>query len=247
MTTTAVVTGAGSGMGRLLAERLAGRGIAVHALDSDAAALATLAAGASGVQPHAVDVSDAEALAALLSPLAPEVDLVVTAAGIGHTGSVAETPPATFTRLMAVNYLGTVATIAPLLPAMIERRRGRIVIFASLAGWVPAPAHGPYNATKAALVMYAEVPRSELAGTGVRATCVCPPAVATPLLDAMPHTKPGLRFVAPLSPARVVDAVEQAIERDRFWVFPDAGSKVLWRLRRFVPGLVGAAVGRMLR
>ncbi len=245
---TAVVTGAASGMGRILAARLARRGTTVHALDRDAAALASLASGdPSTIVPHAIDVTDAAALDALLRPLAASVDLVVTAAGIGHTGRIAETEPATFARLMAVNYLGTVATIAPVLPAMIERGRGRIVLFASLAGWVPAPAHGPYNATKAALVMYAEVLRSELARTGVRVTCVCPPAVATPLLDAMPHTKPGLRFVAPLVPEHVVDAVELAIERDRFWVFPDAGSKILWRIRRFTPRLLGAAIDRMLR
>ena len=244
---TAIVTGAASGMGRILAARLARGGATVHALDRDAAALAVLASEQSAIVPHAIDVTDAAALEALLRPLADHVDLVVTAAGVGHTGPIAETAPATFARLMAINYLGTIATIAPLLPSMIERRHGRIVIFASLAGWVPAPAHGPYNATKAALVMYAEVLRSELAATGLRVTCVCPPAVATPLLDAMPHTKPGLRFVAPMPPEKVIDAVERAIERDRFWVFPDAGSKILWRLRRLVPGLLGSAIDRMLR
>jgi short-subunit dehydrogenase len=244
---TAVVTGAASGMGRILAARLARKGATVHALDRDAAALDALAREGPSIVPHAIDVTDAAALDLLLRPLAASVDLVVTAAGIGHTGRIAETDPATFARLMSVNYLGTIATIAPLLPSMIDRRRGRIVLFASLAGWVPAPAHGPYNATKAALVMYAEVLRSELAGSGVRVTCVCPPAVATPLLDAMPHTKPGFRFVAPMSPEKVVDAVERAIERDRFWVFPDAASKALWRLRRFMPRLLGTAVDRMLR
>ncbi|MGH9188129.1 MAG: SDR family NAD(P)-dependent oxidoreductase, partial [Acidimicrobiales bacterium] len=94
---------------------------------------------------------------------------------------------------MAINYLGTLNTIVPVLPAMVRRRTGRIVLFASIAGWLPARSCAAYNPSKAALVMYAEILRQELAGTGVGVTCVCPPAVATPMLDDMPAAKAALR------------------------------------------------------
>jgi short-subunit dehydrogenase len=116
-----------------------------------------------------------------------------------------------------------------------------------MAGWVPAKAHGPYGATKAALVYYSEVLRSELAGTGVRVTCVCPPAVATPLLDDMPVAKNSLGLVKAMQPAAVVDAIERAIDRDRFWVFPDATSKLMWRMRRYTPRVLDRAIAKLVK
>lgn len=243
---TAIVTGAASGMGRLLAERLAGRGVHVHALDRDAEGLTALADGTGGIEPHPVDVTAAEGLEAVLKPLAPTTDLLVTAAAVGHTGRLEETAVSTFSRLITINYLGTVNTVAAILPAMTQRRRGRIVIFASMAGWVPAAGVGPYCATKSAVLTYAEVLRDETAASGIKVTCVCPPAVDTPLLDAMPEFKSGSsRLAKPLSAATVIDAIEEAVSRDRFWVFPDSLSKVLWRARRFTPGLLQAAMTRM--
>lgn len=243
---TAIVTGAGSGMGRVLATRLAERGSTVHALDRDGDALEVLAKEHDTVVAHTVDVTDAEQLKSVLEPLSP-VDLLVTAAGIGHTARIIDTPTEMFARLMAINYMGTVATVAPVLPNMLARGTGRIVIFASMAGWVPARAHAPYNATKAALVMYAEVLRAELRGTGVGVTCVCPPAVATPLLDDMPAAKTGLGLIKAMQPGDVVDAIESAIDHDRFWVFPDTTAKLLWRLRRHAPRLVDVAVSRLVK
>ena len=245
-TSTALVTGAASGMGRILALRLAGAGTTVHALDRDADALEVLSKEHDNIVPHPVDVADASALAAVVAPLADTVELLVTAAGIGHTARLLDTDPATFERLMRVNYLGTVNTIGAVLPAMQAKRRGRIVVFASMAGWVPAVAHGPYNATKAALVMYAEVLRIETRGHGVHVHCVCPPAVDTPLLDAMPVSKAGLKYMKAMTPGRVVDAIESAMEKDRFWVFPDASSKVMWRMRRYTPRVLDGLIRRML-
>ena len=242
----AIVTGAASGMGRLLSARLAASGTLVHALDREERALADLAAGSDGIRIHPVDVTDTTALAGVLRELAPTADLVVTAAAIGHTGRIVDTPVETFERIARVNYLGTVATIAPVLPAMLAARRGRIVLFASMAGWVPAPAHGPYNAMKAALVMYAEVLRQEVRSSGVRVHCVCPPAVATPLLDDMPAAKEALGLVKALRPEAVVDAIERGVGRDRFWIFPDAGSKVMWRARRHTPRVLDAFVRRLI-
>jgi short-subunit dehydrogenase len=234
-------------MGRIIATRLARGGTTVHALDRDADALELLAKEVPGIEIHPVDVTDAAALDAVLAPLAPAVDLVVTAAAIGHTGRLVTTPFETFERLARINYLGTVATIAPVLPAMVAAGRGRIVVFASMAGWIPAPAHGPYNAMKAALVMYSEVLRGEVGPAGVTVHCVCPPAVATPLLDDMPAAKDALGLVKAMRPEAVVDAIEKGVARGSFWILPDVPSKVMWRVRRHTPRLLDAAIRRMIK
>jgi short-subunit dehydrogenase len=243
----AVVTGAASGMGRLTALRLAERGAAVLALDHSPDALDKLAAEQPSITVAAVDVRDPAALADALAPVLDTADLLVTAAGIGHTGRVLETDLDTIRRLMDVNYLGTVATVKQVLPGMVDRGRGHVVIYASMAGWVPAPQHAPYNATKAAVMMFAECLRAELRGKGVAFTVVCPPAVATPLLDDMPVSKAAAaKSLKPLTPEKVVLAVERAIESDRFMVIPDLPSKALWRMRRHTPGLVSAFTGKMI-
>lgn len=240
--TTALVTGAGSGMGRLLAQRLAERGIEVTAVDRDAAGLSELES--AGLATEVLDVTDADAIAALVAGRL--WDHLVTAAGIGHTGSVETTAPEVHRRLMEVNYLGTVNVVTAALPAMRAAGRGRITVFASLAGWVPAPEHGPYGATKAALVLWSQALRRELAGTGVEVTCVCPSAVATPLLDAMPAAKRGARYVRPATPEQIVAAVLTAMDRGRPWVFPRE-AKALQLLQRFTPRALDRATRLMLR
>lgn len=241
---SACVTGAGSGMGALLAQRLAERGMEVVALDRDEAGLSRLAERAPTITTKVLDVTDADAVSDAVGGRA--WDHLVTAAGIGHTGAVAATAPEVHRRLMEVNYLGTVHAVTAALPAMTARGTGRLTVFASLAGWVPAPEHGPYGATKAALVLWSQALRRELAGSGVGVTCVCPSAVATPLLDDMPAAKRGARYVRPASPEQVVDAVLKAMDRGRPWVFPRE-AKALQVLQRFTPRALDRATRLLLR
>jgi short-subunit dehydrogenase len=129
---------------------------------------------------------------------------------------------------------------------MLERRRGDMILFASMAGWVPTLLMGAYNASKFAVVAFSEVLHHENRGRGVRMACVCPPPVATPLLDqgratAWPKL---LDQMPPIEPQAVLDEIETTLERDRFWVFPGRGTAFGWRLRRFVPSLLWRAVHR---
>lgn len=241
---TACVTGAGSGMGRELAARLARQGTSVLAIDRDETGLKALADEVPGVEWTAIDVTDPGAVHDAVA--GHPWDHVVTAAGIGHTGRVDDTALETHARLMAVNYLGTVATVKAALPAMQAAGRGRITIFASLTGWVPAPEHGPYGATKAALVLWSQALARELRGSGVGVTCACPSAVATPLLDDMPASKRGARYLRPAEPEEVVDAVLKAMTTGRPWVFPRE-AKALQLLQRYVPGLLDRTTRLMLR
>ena len=242
--TTACITGAGSGMGRVLARRLHERGVSVLGVDRNAEGLDELGRTCPGIETAVVDVTDPGAVAEAVG--GRPWDHLVTAAGIGHTGKIADTDPATHRRLIEVNYLGTVNTVVAALPAMEQAGRGRVTVFASLAGWVPAPEHGPYGATKAALVLWSDALRRELAGSGVHVTCVCPSAVATPLLDAMPAAKRGGKYVRPATPDEIVDAVLKAMDRDRAWVFPRE-AKALQVLQRFTPRLLDRATRLMLK
>jgi short-subunit dehydrogenase len=244
---TAVVTGAASGMGRLVAERLAARGTEVLALDRSEVGLQSLAELSDRIQPVAVDITDPEAVTQAVGPTDGRLDLLVCAAGIGHSKGILETPFEEFDKLVHVNYLGTVATVKAALPAMLDRGSGHIATFASMAGWVPAAKHAPYNSTKSAVIMFSEILRLETRGQGVSVSCVCPPAVRTPLLDDMPVSAAAAeRYVKPLTPLRVVESLERAIEADRFWVFPDPVSKSLWRLRRYAPRALDAVTRRLL-
>jgi short-subunit dehydrogenase len=138
---------------------------------------------------------------------------------------------------MAINYGGVVNVSKAVLPGMVERGRGDLINFASLAGWIPTPHFGAYNASKFAVVAFTEVLHHENRGSGVRFACVCPPPVRTPLLDQAKSQPKLLAEVPPIEPEVVLDAIETSLEKGRLWVFPGRDSAMAWRMRRFLPGL----------
>ena len=101
------------------------------------------------------------------------------------------------------------------------------------------PASGT-QAMKDAVVAYTEVLHHENRGRGVRMTCVCPPPVATPLLkQAEENVWPKIFDEAPaIEPQAVLDAIETSLEKGSLWVFPGRGTKLAWRMRRWLPGLM---------
>jgi len=247
----ALVTGAGSGMGRLAAERLAGPHKVVAALDRDAEAVEKAAASVDAMHPYVCDVTDADAVARVIGQIVDEhgpIDRVVNAAGIGVGGYIAESSVETFHKVMDVNYFGIVHTCAAIVPSMIERRTGQIVNFASLAGWIPGPGMAAYNASKFAVVAYTEVLARETERKGLRVLCVCPPQVDTPLLQdlvdqgAVPEGTKQMKTT--LRPADVVDGLEDAIEGGKLYYFPGRGSTALYRARRYAPDLTWKLIRR---
>jgi NAD(P)-dependent dehydrogenase (short-subunit alcohol dehydrogenase family) len=239
----ALVTGAASGMGRLATRNLARDGARVAALDVDEAGLRETAEGLSGVTPFCVDVTHADAVAAAVkeveATLGP-IERVMNAAAIMPLGRLLEQDVETIDRIMAINYGGVMHVAKAALPAMLERGRGDLVNFASMAGWLPTLLMGAYNASKFAVVAASEVLYHENRGRGVRFACVCPPPVATPLLDQGRATAwPKLLEQSPvLEPQEVLDAIEDALEAGRFFVFPGRGTALAWRMRRFLPSLL---------
>jgi 2-keto-3-deoxy-L-fuconate dehydrogenase len=179
----AVVTGAGSGIGKAIAELFAAQGAAVFVVDRDqAAGRATVDAirAASGrAELAAADVTDEGAMLALARGL-PPVDVLVANAGIGHVGDLSSTTAADLDRLYAVNVRGVFNSCKAFAPAMIERRRGSVINMASIGGVVGIRLRLAYTTSKFAVVGLTKALALDHSHTGVRFNCICPGRVATP-------------------------------------------------------------------
>jgi NAD(P)-dependent dehydrogenase (short-subunit alcohol dehydrogenase family) len=235
-----LVTGGGSGMGRLAAQRMADAGARVAAVDVNAEGLRETAHGRERISLHALDVSDARAVEALVKEVEAElgpVDRVYNAAAIMPTALLLEQDIDTIRRVMDINYGGVANVSRAVMPGMLERGRGDMINFASIAGWLPLMHFGAYNASKFAVVAFTEVLAHETRGRGVRVACVCPPPVATPLLQQAKSKPRVLEELPPIRPELVLDCIEDALERGRLWVFPGRITQATWRMRRFVPWL----------
>ncbi len=186
---TAVVTGAGSGIGRSIALLLGRRGAAVHVADLDGAsaeavAAAVTAAGGTAVA-HTLDVTDPDAVAGLADDVfaAGPVDLLFNNAGIGHAGAVTDATLQDWRRLLDVNVMGVVHGLHAFLPRLLAQDRpAHIVNTASMAGLVPNPGMAPYSASKAAVVGLSEALEGELAGTSVGISVLCPGIINTAIV-----------------------------------------------------------------
>ncbi|MDR0344029.1 MAG: SDR family oxidoreductase, partial [Nocardiopsaceae bacterium] len=187
----AVVTGAGSGIGRALALGLARCGAQVALADRSAEALAGTArqcerAGGQ-VRADTVDVTSRAAVLDYATAVRNdfrEVSLVFCGAGVIHTGSLLASEFADIDPVISINLLGTVNTAKAFLPALIASGDGQLVTFSSGFGLVAAPHYSAYSASKFAVRGFSESLRQEMAADGhpVSVTCVYPGRIRTPIL-----------------------------------------------------------------
>jgi NAD(P)-dependent dehydrogenase (short-subunit alcohol dehydrogenase family) len=232
----ALITGAASGIGEATAVKLAARQWSVTAVDIDPDGLASLARRVGGVRTHVCDVSDARGVDGLPAAVGP-VDRLVHAAAISELGRALEQPREDFDRIWQVNFVGTVNVVRAFLPAMVERGRGEVVIYSSMAGWLPPWRLSAYAASKAAVNAYAEVLAAECRGSGVKIRCVCPALVDTPQYRRLVAKDPTVAGRA-MPASAVVDAVERSLGGDGLFVFPGRVAKVGIALRRYFPWLL---------
>jgi 2-keto-3-deoxy-L-fuconate dehydrogenase len=179
----AVVTGAGSGIGRAIAELFAAQGASVLVADRDAAAARAtveIIREASGRAELAiVDVADEDAVLAWATGVAP-LEILVANAGIGHVGDLTGTTAADLDRLYAVNVRGVFNCCKAFVPPMIARGRGSVINMASIGGIVAVRQRLAYTATKFAVVGLTKALALDHSHTGVRFNCICPGRVETP-------------------------------------------------------------------
>jgi 2-hydroxycyclohexanecarboxyl-CoA dehydrogenase len=183
----ALVTGAGRGMGRAIAERLAAEGARVAVTDVDRA---TAEDTASALGPPAcaihLDVTDPASVASAVEKatgvLGP-VDVLVNNAGWDHMAPFLETDPELWDRIIDINLKGPLHCARAILPGMVERRSGRVVNISSDAGRVGSTGEAVYSATKAGLVGFTKTLAREMARFRITVNVVCPGPTDTPLLD----------------------------------------------------------------
>jgi 3-oxoacyl-[acyl-carrier protein] reductase len=222
--TRAIVTGASRGIGRATAEGLAARGARVGLLSRGEDELAALAAKLPDESVVlAADVGDGESVAEAVERFTGEtggLDLAVVNAGIAHYGPFMHLPIERAEEMVRINLLGTLYTVKAVLPPMLDRARGHLVVVASGAALRAFPWGATYGATKAGQRAFAEALRHELSGTGVSLTTVYPGEVKTHLhdheLDRMPD---WYRREEAISPGRVAEAIVKAVEEDRRHVY----------------------------
>jgi NAD(P)-dependent dehydrogenase (short-subunit alcohol dehydrogenase family) len=183
----AFITGAGSGIGRACAQRLAAEGafVAVSDRDVDAAkATARLAEGDGGALPLVADVADEGSIAEAVALAADEaggLDAVVTCAGVLGSAPTHETPLELWERVLDVNLTGTFLAVRQCLPHLLEAGGGSIVTIGSVASVVAGGYAACYDASKGAVLQFTRAIGAEYAHRGIRANCVCPGAVKTGL------------------------------------------------------------------
>ncbi|MFP5348163.1 MAG: SDR family NAD(P)-dependent oxidoreductase [Actinomycetes bacterium] len=240
----ALVTGASSGIGTALAERLAAAGVDLRLTGRSREALAEVASRTGG-QVLAVDLAAPDAAVAVAEWSGP-VDLLVCNAGQGWAGRTTDMPAGEARRLLDVNVAGHLELVRLLLPPMLDRRRGRVVLVSSIAGLLGVAEESVYAGTKASLHVFGESLRYELEGSGVGVTTVFPGAVDTPFFDrrGSPYAR---RFPRPVSVDDVAQAVVRGIERGRDDVFVPSWLVVPARLHGAAPGLVRVLQGRFGR
>lgn len=173
---TALVTGASSGIGAAVVERLCGEGLRVHALARSADALAALAER-TGCIPHAIDVTDLAGITALTE--AHAFDILVNNAGVDRPGSLLNADAQGVDLLVDVNLRAVLHLCRLVVPGMVERNRGHVINISSIAGAYNFGGNSTYHATKAAIHMLSRQLRIDAYGKRVRVTEICPGRVAT--------------------------------------------------------------------
>jgi 3-hydroxy acid dehydrogenase/malonic semialdehyde reductase len=217
---TAAVTGASRGIGLAIAQRLAAEGarVALLARDEERLVHAASALGTAAL-PVACDVRDLAAVESAVETMKAAFgdtpDAVVCAAGIFSLAPVSATSPASFGDAIAANLLGPFLVARAVLPRMLERGAGHLVLIGSAADRHPYPENGAYAASKFGARGLWEVLRAELRGTGVRSTIVSPGPTDTAIWDAYdPVARPDVvSRSAMLHADAVADAVCYALTR----------------------------------
>ena len=248
-----LITGGSQGIGLATARHVLERGARVSLVARNADRLASAedeleqAIGdPTRVAAEPADVTDPDAFEeafGLLNAQFGPVDVLVTNAGGARPGHFEELPSSVFTEQMALNYFGTLIPIRSVVPSMIERRAGHLLLVSSAAGIVDVYGYSAYAPTKFAVRGLAETLRAELKPHGIVVGCAFPPDTDTPGLAAESETKPEAteriaKTIKTRSADDVARTIVRGIERDRLVITADRSTAMLARMS----GLLGPAV-----
>ena len=249
---TALITGASSGIGEAFARALAGRGQDLVLVARSAGRLEALAAeltAAHGIRADVIaanlaDPSSPDAVVAELRARSIEIDTLVNNAGFGTHGEFADLDPRRERDEVVVNVYAPVALTRALLPGMVARRSGAIVHVASTAAFQPLPYMATYGATKAFLLSFGEALAEEVRPHGVRVVVLCPGQTDTAFFAGIDEARVGRARTT----EQVVATALRALERGRVVVVDGVANYALANMNRFAPRrLVARLAARVQR
>jgi 2-hydroxycyclohexanecarboxyl-CoA dehydrogenase len=265
---TALVTGAGSGIGRATAHALAARGATVLCTDRDEAAAEKTAAECAersrpgslvAHRPYRLDVADrqeVEAVAAAVHRMHGALAVLVNNAGVGMTGSFSDMTAEEWTFIRSVNLDGVVNCCAAFSPPMLAAGRGHVVNVASGLAFLPTANESAYAATKAAVLQLSQCLRANWAPAGVGVTAICPGFINTPIVTSARFTggkeDPRARerlvkaFARAHPPEMVGEAIVAAIASDRAFVPVGFESVLGWYAHRLTPVVLQQRIARLI-
>jgi short-subunit dehydrogenase len=251
---TVWITGASSGIGEALAYALSRRGARLILSARRAERLRAVKAACAGPEAHHVvplDLADPASLtgaaARVLETLGP-VDVLVNNGGISQRALVEAVDVDVIRRIMEVNFFGAVGLTKAVLPSMLERGAGHVVVVSSLVGKFSTPRRSAYAASKHALHGFFDALRAEVWDRGVHVTIVCPGYVRTEIsrnalaADGTTHGRMDAGQKKGIAPERCAEAIIRAVEKDRDEVLVGGKETLAVYVRRFFPGLFNRVI-----
>lgn len=258
----AIVTGAGSGIGRSFAYELARRGGTVICADINEERAEQVAASLKALGSKAIarrcDVGDAKQMEALSDEaeklLGRPVTLVINNAGVGLGGPIGDVPLDDWHWCMNVNLWGVIHGCHYFAPKLRDLGYGGIINVASAAAFGAAPEMSTYNVTKAGVLALSETLAAELAGTGVKVTALCPTVVPTNIVNdgKLPErrrefARSAMTRFALTTADKVARQTLDALDRGELYVLPQIDGRLAWRFKRLMPRLYARTVGETYR
>jgi NAD(P)-dependent dehydrogenase (short-subunit alcohol dehydrogenase family) len=256
----AFVTGAASGLGLAICERLAHSGWKLLIADINVAALSradnTLRELGAQTMPVVMDVTrqaDLQRAADALREAWGGVDLVFNNAGIAMGGAIDELAIEDWQKTIDIDLWSVIYGCVIFSPILKQQGGGHIINTASSAGTLAGPEMAAYNVAKAGVVSLSETLKVELSKDNIGVTVVCPTVFATALGDTLKTDRTMeqnlLRQLetSKVTPSQVADHVISAIERNRLYVMTQADARWGWRFKRWFPETFSAVIGHLYR
>ena len=186
----AIVTGAGQGIGKAIAEKLAAEGALVVVTDVDEASAKDTAAAIGGAAVSVrADVTSRESIEAMVAHVLGQfrrIDVLVNNAGWDKASFFVASDPADWDRVIAINLYGVLNTCKAILPILAAQGHGSVVNLGSDAGRVGSSGEAVYSAAKGGVIAFTKAIAREMARHQVNVNCVCPGPTDTPLMNAVP-------------------------------------------------------------
>lgn len=259
--TRAVITGAGSGLGRAIALEVAGRGGSILVADihegrveETASLIRSLGSRAETIVADVTKLEDVEAMAEAMDRAFGGVDLVVNNAGVAVAGPVGEVPLEDWRWILEINLMGVVHGCHVFAPRLKAQKSGFILNVASNAGIASLPEMGPYNVSKAGVVALSETLYSELGQHGIGVSALCPTFFKTNLLETMrapdpsQHEKASRFFErSKITAEEVAKIALDGLEAGDPIIIPQADGRVVHALKRLSPKLYFGLLTRGLK